>query len=188
MTSPTRLGVLAVCVLVAVFSLAQLPGSSDQESKLSDSSQLQTPPSSPEEMAAEVIAAYTAYFPALTAAEQQPEARAAQMLARYAAQPYLGHVLAQIAWYRAHDEVVWGFLVSHVTSVQITGGQAIVRDCQDASNAWLVSSVTGQVIPGTVGSPRTYLIAALIRGSNGRWRLTLLTHLAGPCLPVPSPA
>jgi hypothetical protein len=136
--------------------------------------------------AAQVIAAYTAFVPALTAAEPQPQARAAALLAPYAAQPYLGHALAQMAWYRAHDEVAWGYLVPHVTSVQITGRQAIVRDCQDASNAWLVSTVTSQVIPGTTGSARTYLVAVLVRGSDGRWRLTLLAQVGGSCSPAPS--
>jgi hypothetical protein len=138
--------------------------------------------------AAQVIAAYTAFFPALTAAEPQPQPRAAVVLAPSATQPYLGHVLAQMAWYRAHDEVSWGYLIPHVTSVQITGGQAVVRDCQDASNAWLVSTVTGRVIPGTAGCVRTYLVAVLTRGSDGRWRLALLAHVAGRCSPVPSPS
>jgi hypothetical protein len=135
-----------------------------------------------------VIAAYTAYFPALLAAEPLSQARAAAMLAPYAAQPYLGHVLAQIAAYRADDEVSWGYLVPHVTSVQVSGNQAVVRDCQDASSAWLVSSVTGQVIPGTTGYARTYLIAGLARSSDGRWRLTFLGHLTDSCEPVPSPS
>jgi len=138
--------------------------------------------------AARVIAAYTAFFPALTAAEPQSQARAAAILAPYATQPYLGHVLMQMAWYQAHDEVSWGYVTPHLTNVQITGGQAIVRDCQDASNAWLVSTVTGRVIPGTVGCVRTYLIAVLTRGSAGRWRLTLLAHVAGSCSPMPSPS
>jgi len=138
--------------------------------------------------AAQVIAAYTAYFPALTAAEPQPQPRAAATLAPYAAQPYLGHVLAQMASYRAYGEVAWGYLVPHITRVQVSGSQAIVRDCQDASNAWLVGSVTGQVIPGTTGSAHTYLVATLDRGSDGRWRLTLLAHVAGQCSRVPSPS
>jgi hypothetical protein len=137
---------------------------------------------------AQIVAAYTAFFPALTAAEPQSQARAAAILAPYAAQPYQGHVLTQMAWYRAHDEVSWGYVIPHVTNVQITGGQAIVRDCQDASNAWLVSTVTGRVIPGTVGCARTYLIAVLTRGSDGRWRLALLAHVGGQCSPVPSPS
>jgi len=138
--------------------------------------------------AAQVIAAYTAFVRALTAAEPQSRARAAALLAPYAAQPYLGHVLAQMAWYRTRDEAPGGYLIPHVTSVQITGGQAIVRDCQDAGNAWLVSTVTGRVIPGTAGCVRTYLVAVLVRGPDRRWRLALLAHVGGPCSPVPSPS
>jgi len=177
--------ILASAVIVA---MAVLSGPADGGPVLAArSSPLKAAWTSPS-AAAQVIAAYMAFFPALTAAEPQPQARAAAMLAPYAAQPYLGHVLAQIAWYQAHDELAWGFLTPHVTSVQIIGGQAVVRDCQDASNAWLVSTVTGEVIPGTIGSPRTYLVAVLVRGGDGRWRLTLLAHVAGPCSPVPSPS
>ena len=138
--------------------------------------------------AAQVIAACTAFFPVLAAAEPEPQVRAAALLAPYAAQPYLGHVLAQMAWFRARGQVFWGTLIPHVTSVQITGSQAFVRDCQDVGNAWLVSTVTGEVIPGTVGSARTSLVATLARGGGERWRLTLLAHAAGPCSPVPSPS
>jgi hypothetical protein len=173
----------AVIIAMAVLSgpAAQGPVLAARRSSLTTGS---APPSPA--AAAQVIAAYTAFVPALTAAEPQSQPRAAALLAPYAAQPYLGHVLAQMAWYRAHDEVAWGYLVPHVTSVQITGGQAVVRDCQDASNAWLVSTVTGQAIPGTAGSARTYLVAVLILGPDGRWRLTLLAQVGGSCSPVPS--
>src|ERR1017187_651909 len=137
---------------------------------------------------AAVIAAYTAYFPASKAAEAAPAAQAAGILAPYAAQPYLGHVLAQMATYRTQHEVLSGTLVPHVTQVHVSGPQATVHDCQDASQAGLADSVTGKVIPGTTGSARTYLIAALSRGTDGRWRLTSLSHVAVSCEPVPSPS
>ena len=47
---------------------------------------------------AQVIAAYTAYFPASKAAEAAAPSRAQAILAPYAAQPYLRNVLAQMAW------------------------------------------------------------------------------------------
>jgi len=179
--------VLALAVIIAMAVLSgpagQGPVLTAGRSPLATAS---APPSPA--VAAQVIAVYTAFVPALAAAEPQSQARAAALLAPYAAQPYLGHVLAQMAWFRAHDEVAWGYLVPHVTSVQITGDQAVVRDCQDASNAWLVSTVTGQVIPGTAGSARTYLVAVLVHSSDGRWRLTLLAHVGGSCSPVPSPS
>jgi hypothetical protein len=166
-------------------------------SACSDTSQLQVaqaasaPPavtveSSPA-VEAQVIAAYTGYFPVAEEAEPLPGSRAARLLAPWAAQPYLGQVLEQMTRARTDGEVAWGQVTPHVTSVEISSGHAVVRDCQDAHAAWLVSSVTGQAIPGSAGSSHTYLIAALARGTDGRWRLTWLAHAPGPCSPVPSP-
>ena len=61
---------------------------------------------------AQVIAAYTAYFPASKAAEAAAPSRAQAILAPYAAQPYLRNVLAQMAGYRARGETAWGYVVA----------------------------------------------------------------------------
>lgn len=135
---------------------------------------------------ATVIAAYTAYFPVSKVAEATRPSRAKAMLTPYAAQPYLNRVLAQMAAYRARHEVAWGHVVPHITQVAVRGRFAQVHDCQDASHAALANSRTGRVIPNTRGSARTYLIATLALGSDGRWRLTSLAHVAVPCKPVPS--
>ncbi len=149
------------------------------------SSQLSAPSGAsspgPQPAQAAVAAAYAAYFPVLQAAEKATAARAEALLAPYAAQPYLAHVVSQMASYRAQHETSHGYLVPHVTSVQVSGGRATVHDCQDASHAALADSRTGKVIPGTIGSARTSLIASLARGSDGRWRLTSLAHVNVPC-------
>jgi len=132
--------------------------------------------------------AYISYFPVLKAAEAVPPARAKAMLAPYAAQPYLGKVLAQMASYRAQDEVASGYVTPHVTKVTVNGRLAEVYDCQDASHATLTNTRTGKVTPPLKGSARTHLIASLARGSDGRWRLTSLAHVSVPCQPVPSPS
>jgi len=137
---------------------------------------------------AQVIAAYTAYFPASKAAEAAAPSRAQAILAPYAAQPYLRNVLAQMAGYRARGETAWGYVVPHVTSVTVDGSTAEVHDCQDASHAALASASTGAVIPGTTGQAGTSLIASLARGRDGRWRITSLAHLAVPCSPASSPS
>ena len=136
----------------------------------------------------QVIAAYTAYFPASKAAEAAAPSRAQAILAPYAAQPYLRNVLAQMAGYRASGETAWGYVVAHITSVTVDGSTAEVRDCQDASHAALASTSTGKVIPGTAGKAGTSLIASLALGSDGRWRITSLAHLAVPCSPASSPS
>jgi len=147
-----------------------------------------TPAPAPSSAGAAVIAAYTAYFPVSKAAEAAGPSRAKRMLAPYAAEPYLSRVLSQMAAYRARHEVAWGHVIPHITRVSVRGGLAQVHDCQDASHAALASSRTGRVIPSTRGSARTYLIATLARGADGRWRLTSLAHVAVSCKPGPSPS
>jgi hypothetical protein len=135
-----------------------------------------------------VTAAYTAYFPASKAAETGPADRAAATLSPYAAQPYLGKVLTQMAHYRADDETAAGSVTPHITKITMHGKLAEVYDCQDASHAALSSTRTGKVLPGTSGSARTFLIASLARGSDGRWRLTSLAHVDTSCSPAASPS
>jgi len=135
----------------------------------------------------QVIAAYTAYFPVLEHAEAASPARAKAMLAPYAAQPYLGTVLAQMSSYRARDEAASGYVIPHVIKVTISGRLATVYDCQDASHATLTNTRTGKVTPPLQGSARTYLIASLALGRDGRWRMTSLAHVATPCSPASAP-
>ena len=135
----------------------------------------------------QVIAAYTAYFPASAAAEAAAPSRAQAILASYAAQPYLRNVLAQMASYRARDEVASGYVIPHVIRVTVSGRLATVYDCQDASRATLTNTRTGKITPPLKGSARTYLIASLALGKDGRWRITSLAHVAVPCSPASSP-
>ena len=143
-----------------------------------------TPSASPQQAA---VADYTAYFPASKAAEDGPASKAEAVLSPYAAQPYLGQVLAQMATYRSRGETAAGYVTVHVTKVTVHGKDATVYDCQDASRAALASASTGKVIPGTSGRADTSLIASLVL-SDGRWRLVSLAHVAVPCSPAASPS
>lgn len=135
-----------------------------------------------------MTAAYVGYFPASQAAETGPADRAAVTLSPYAVQPYLGQVLTQMAGYRARGETAAGYVIPHITKITVHGTVAEVYDCQDASHAALASTRTGKVIPGTTGSARTFLIASLAQGGDGRWRLTSLAHVSTPCSPGTSPS
>lgn len=125
--------------------------------------------------------AYTSYFPVLKAAGNVPAQQARAMLAPLAAQPYLSRVLRQIAAYRARGERAWGQVAVHIMRTVVNGAAATVWDCQDASGAALASARTGAVIRGTAGRPRTFLVATLTRGGDGRWRLTALAHPDTSC-------
>jgi hypothetical protein len=133
-----------------------------------------------------VIAAYTAFWSAGTTAERSSAAEAETLLAPYAAEPYLGHLLAQMTPYRAKHEEAWGYVTPHVTQVTIKGNGALIRDCQDQSHAALADSQTGQVISDTYGSAHTTYVATLTLGADGRWRVTALEQLATLCEPAPS--
>ena len=178
---PAAIGMASVLAVLTGCSSQTSVNLPPKSSQLSVPSATSSP--SPQSAQTAVVAAYTAYFPVLQAAEKVSGSHAEAMLAPYAAQPYLGHVLSQMASYRAQHEASHGYLVPHVTSVQVSGGRATVHDCQDASHAALADSRTGKVIPGTTGSARTYLIASLARGSDGRWRLTSLAHVDVSCSP-----
>ncbi len=178
----------AVALAVAVLTGCSSQGTAKLPPKSTGPTPAVTSAATSSSAKAAVTAAYTRYFPVLTAAEAANSSRAKAMLMPYAAQPYLNHVLSQMAAYRSRHEVSVGHLVPHVMQVTVKGAQAQVRDCQDASHAALANSRTGRVIPHTRGSARTYLIATLARGSDGRWRLTSLAHVAVSCKPVPSPS
>lgn len=141
-----------------------------------------------EAAAQQVIAAYTAFNQLDGTAERAAQGQARAMLAPYVAEPYLGHLLTEMATYRARNETASGYVVPHVTQVTVNNGGALVRDCQDDSHAALADSRTGTVLPDTTGSAQTNLVATLTRGSDGRWRLTALQQLDTSCEPEPSPS
>jgi len=133
-----------------------------------------------------VLAAFTAFWPASARAERLSPAKAEALMAPLAAQPYLGHLLSQMAAYRTRHEEQAGYAIPHVTRVHVNDSAATVYDCQDESRVHLADTRTGKAIPGTKGHARTYYIASLARGSDGRWRLTSLAQVAVKCEPSPS--
>lgn len=109
-------------------------------------------------------------------------------MSAHAADPYLDHLLAQMAAYGAQHEEQKGAGILHITQVQVNGNQATVRDCQDESHVALADTRSGETIPHTTGSAHTSYLATLARGTDGRWRLTSLEQLAAPCEPGSSPS
>ena len=71
--------------------------------------------------------------------------------------------------------------MSHILSVQITGGHAAVHDCADFSHAGVQSASTGQVI-GSLGNSRVNMISTLVR-AHGRWLVSNQVPVVSPCVP-----
>lgn len=159
-----------------------LPARVSPASPTASASVATTPP------AQQVTGAYTTFSELGGIAERSTPAQARAMLAPYVAEPYLDHLLAAVATYRARNKEAWGHVVPHITQVTVNGDGALVRDCQDDSHAALADSRSGTVLPHSAGSTRTNIVATLTRGSDGRWRLTALEQLDTPCEPEPSPS
>jgi hypothetical protein len=136
---------------------------------------------SPQTVEGAVVAAYTAFFPAVNQALEAPPEQARGILQTYTTGDYLEFEVRQVMDHQARHLEPWGKTVVHVTKVDLTDATAKVHDCQDASNAGLADRGTHQLIPQSRGTAHRNLIAALKLGSDDRWRLTDLKQYRAPC-------
>ena len=128
-----------------------------------------------------VIAAYTAFFPAVGQALQSPPERVRTILENNASGGYLDFEIRQLMDHQARHLEPWGRAVIHVTKVELHSDTAKVHDCQDASHAGLAEARTHRLISQSRGNAHRNLIADLTLGSDGRWRLTDLKQYSAPC-------
>lgn len=130
-----------------------------------------------------VVAAYLASWAASDQAERSGNAAAArQILAPYLTGPYLRVVVARMAPYWASHETARGPITAHLQRVYVRGRAAVVVDCQDASRHVLVSTLTGNPVPGTRGPARARLYTTLVL-AQGRWRVASITYTGSSCRP-----
>jgi hypothetical protein len=87
----------------------------------------------------------------------------------------------QIRAMQSRHQEPWGEVVHHIGAIQVTGGRARVPDCQDASAAGLANNRTHALIEDTRGPKKRNLIASLILGRDGRWRVDGLKQFRKPC-------
>lgn len=128
-----------------------------------------------------VVAAYSAFFPAVNNALQAPPERARELLQAYATGNYLDFEIRQVIDHQARHLEPWGKVVVHITKVDLTGDTAKVHDCQDASNAGLADTRTHQLVPASRGTAHRNLIADMTLGGDGRWRLSNLKQYNATC-------
>ncbi|MFF3671591.1 hypothetical protein [Microtetraspora malaysiensis] len=128
------------------------------------------------------MAVYRDLYPAGQHAEQAlPEERKA-ILERVATQPLLNRMLRGIAALRATDRVTWGNPVLHTFDVQVKDDRATLHDCQDTSRTGQANAKTGERL--IHGKSRTHLVATLLRGVDGAWRISTLEQVNEPCSPA----
>lgn len=140
-----------------------------------------TPPSAPSATptSAEdaVRQSYTQYWAILPQAEHADnDASRRELLARYSTEPQLSTALHGIDDLHSKDLTSSGYVVVHIQSVQVSGDQATVWDCQDATNALIQQRSTGKTL--SRGVPNDHIRAALSRGSDGQWRISQFAPLS----------
>ncbi len=109
-----------------------------------------------------------------------PPGRWRQVLARVATDPILSRALSGARLQREHGVVLYGEVILRLRVVSVLpGGAARVADCQDTSRTGQADAKTGK--RRTVGVPRTPVSASLVRGADGRWRVSDVKYIGGGC-------
>ena len=142
---------------------------------------LTSPSGSPKAPEDGATVAYLAFLAAANRAVLAPPDQARPIIQPYATGDFLGFQLRQVAVHqRAHEEP-WGRPVPHVTKVDMAGTAATVHDCQDDSKAGLADRRTHKLIATSRGTANQHLVANLIRGGDGRWKVAGLRLDRTPC-------
>nr|WP_157528217.1 hypothetical protein [Kibdelosporangium sp. MJ126-NF4]CEL17631.1 hypothetical protein [Kibdelosporangium sp. MJ126-NF4]CTQ91141.1 hypothetical protein [Kibdelosporangium sp. MJ126-NF4] len=171
----TRAG--SISVLVAVLAAAGCttpaqPGLPTRQPTTDTSSTTANPKTA-------VEAAYDEYWKVEHMIMQLPESEWRAAMGKVSADPQLGRVVDGLRSLRSQSLTLYGSVTSRVSSVDIAGDRATLRDCQDASKAGQADAATGKA--KTVGVLRSPVEATLDRGNDGSWRVTSLSYPGGTC-------
>ena len=103
-----------------------------------------------------------------------------RVVAAVAVDPELSLVVSGTQRLRQNGLTSYGEPVPHPRVLPVLGaGVARVRDCQDASHSGQAEVATGRA--RTVGVARNPVEAVLVRGADGRWRVSRLSFPGGSC-------
>jgi len=128
-----------------------------------------------------VIEARTNYTVAVGEAEKSRSATEARALLRpYLAADRIDGLVQTMSSIWAKGEVFYGDDVLHIVRVTVTGTTAFVYDCDDTSSMGLKYAATGQVVPGSGGSPDMNLITRL-ELAGGHWLVQFQVVVDEPC-------
>ena len=121
----------------------------------------------------QVLAAYAGYWQATGAAVNAGgPAAARELLARYLTPGAIAGVLAALRPDWAEHAVSTGSPVTHVLSVKITAGHALVHDCVDLSQAaWPMHEPAGPIRAASAAHTPISTLTWCVRGAAG-WSAT----------------
>ena len=126
-----------------------------------------------------VKSAYREFVSALERADSLPDTTRKQQLSTYMVDPQLSRVLKVVKEHRKDHLATYGSVIVHINSVSVDGGDATLRDCQDATNAGLRDTRTYKKI--NRGVRERHVEATLKKGADGRWRVSKHIILGEGC-------
>lgn len=137
-----------------------------------------SPSASPDVPAAE--SAYRKFLDVDVSFARLPESQWRAELGRVATDPQLSFAIAVSRQQRRNGITLYGRTRPRAPEVTVRGGrQATLRDCADFSHTGQADARTGS--PKTVGVARTPLEVTLVKGSDKRWRVSVVRFPAGKC-------
>lgn len=125
-----------------------------------------------------VSAAYDRFWSKSRPLASRPSLEWEPQLRLIAAEPQRSQLLESFRNLRDRNIQLYGEVVSHVLSIDITGDQARLSDCQDASKAGQADATTGQ--HKTVGVARNPVSARLVREGTD-WKVAEISYPEGVC-------
>jgi len=129
----------------------------------------------------QVVSAFTGYTAAMAAAfDSRSPAQVRELLHPYLDRATISNAIQAFSHAWNQNEVSYGHPVQHIIGVRIRGRTAWVHDCDDTSNSGLAYAGTGQVVPGTLGSPDDNLVTRLSL-IGGHWHVGVQTIEDVPC-------
>lgn len=129
----------------------------------------------------QVAVAFSGYTAAMTAAfDSRSPAQVRQLLTPYLDKATISNAIRAFSQAWGRSEVSYGHAEHHILGVRIRGTAAWVHDCDDTSGSGLAYSGTGQVVPGTLGTPDENLVTRL-NLVNGHWLIGVQTVEDVPC-------
>ena len=126
-----------------------------------------------------MLANYRQFWAVVTTASQTPPSSWRHALSAVSTEPLLSQLLDGLIEQTRKGLVDYGTITVHPRIVRADARHASIVDCQDASKSGTLDTDTG--VAKTVGSARTPFTAVLIRGADGRWRLSEGRLLGDSC-------
>ena len=125
----------------------------------------------------DVAYAWSALWSQSWPVDQLPASQWRPVLDQVASGPLVDQLVQRKTADFARGVRLYGQIQPHVTGIRVTGGQATVLDCQDASHA---GQADASGTPKTVGIARTSVLGTLTRTESG-WRVERIDYSGGRC-------